>query len=309
MKKILSFFMSILIFSLIIVNTTYASEIKEKYVNFNGTSIYTECYNYRPNAKEAIIYIHGLGDNHSGANFLHDSKNPYMTISYDNFNHGKTGHVSSEAITWRNQLGAINDIINAYGLKKVYLVGHSIGADIAMMFTKKYPEKVKKVVLVDRAYYNYSDIEKLNFTRHLTCTLGYDPQIGMEKDVFRKYVDMVSDNDITKTWNIKKQVLLLAADPKTILPDGVNPSLVDLVKMVKQSPEQFGVTPEDAAKLPDLTVQDLENIATLLKSKASHFSKVNHKFHVINTPYSHNMVTDANSRDTVRDYVLNFFKD
>jgi len=308
MKKTLSFLMSIMIFSLMLFKTTYASEIKEKYVKFNDTSIYTECYNYRPNANEAIIYLHGLGDNHSGAEFLHDSKNPYMTISFDYLNHGKTTHVSSDQITWENQLGAINAIIDAYGLKKVYLVGHSVGADIAMMFAKQYPNKVKKVVLVDRAYYNYSDVEKLNFTRHLTSTFGYDPSLGIEKDVFNKYVDMVSDNDITKTWDLNKHVLLLTSNPDSVLPDGINPSMVDIVQMVKQSPELFGITPEDAALLPDLTVQDLQNISDLFKTKASEFLNVNHKFHVISTPYSHNMVTEENARDTVRDYVLNFIQ-
>lgn len=308
MKKLIKLFFIVLTFGILISTTAYAAEAKEKYVKYKDYSIYTQCYNYQSKEKTAIIFIHGLGDSSSAAEFLYNSQNPYMTISYDNLSHGKSSMVTSDEINWDNQLGVINAIIKAYDLKKVYLVGHSIGADIAMMYTKKYPDKVKDIVLLDRAYYNYSDLEKLNFTKDLTKIVGYDPQLQMGKDVFSKYVDMVYDNDITKTWNIKKKVLLVAANPDALKPDGVNPSIVDMVNAVKQSPESFNITPEDAAKLPDFTVQNLNDICNLLRTKVDSFASVNHRFNVIKTTFVHNMQWDPTSKDVVRDYVLNFFK-
>jgi pimeloyl-ACP methyl ester carboxylesterase len=308
MKKFIKMFFITLTFMILATINVYAAETKEKYVKYKDYSIYTECYNYKSKEKTAIIFIHGLGDDHSGAGFLNDPKNPFMTISYDNLSHGKTSMVTSEEINWNNQLGAINAIIKAYDLKKVYLVGHSIGADIAMMYTNKYPDKVKKVVLLDRAYYNYSDLEKLNFTRDLTKIVGYDPQLQMGRDVFSKYVDMVYDNDITKTWDIKKKVLLVAANPDSIKPDGVNPSVIDMVNAVKQNPESFNLTQQDVAKLPDLTLQNLNDIADLQRAQVDIFTNSNSRFSAIKTTFVHNMQWQVESKDIVRDYVLNFLK-
>ncbi len=307
MKKLIKMLFIVLAFGLLISTNAYATETKEKYVKYKDYSIYTECYNYHSKEKTAIIFIHGLGDDHSAAGFLNDSKNPYMTISYDNFSHGKTSMVTSDEINWANQLGAINAIIKAYDLKKVYLVGHSIGADIAMMYGKKYPDKIEKIVLLDRAYYNYSDLEKLNFTRDLSKIVAYDPQLKMGKDVFSKYIDLLYDNNITKTWDIKKKVLLVAANPDALKPDGVNPSIIDMVNAVKQSPESFNVTPEEAAKLPDISLQNINDISDVLRTQVDKFVNSNHRFTAIKTTFIHNMQLDPASKDTVRDYVLNFF--
>lgn len=306
MKKLIRMFFMVLVLGALTSTSVYAAETKEKYVEYKNYSIYTQCYNYDSKEKKAILFIHGLGDDNSAAEFLNDSKNPYMTISYDNFSHGKTSMVTSEEINWDNQLGAINAIIDAYDLKKVYLVGHSIGADISMMYSKKYPNKVEKIVLLDRAYYNYSDLEELNFTRDLTKIVGYDPQLEMGRDVFSKYIDMLYDNDIANTWDLKKKVLLVAANPDELKPDGVNPSIVDMVNAVKQCPEDFNVTPEDAEKLPDISIENINDISDLLKTQADKFINLNHRFTVIKTTFVHNMQWDPTSKDTVREYVLNF---
>lgn len=306
MKKIIRIFLVVLTLGLLTSTNVYAAEAKERYVKYKDYSIYTQCYNYSSKEKTAIIFIHGLGDDSSAASFLHDSKNPYMTISYDNFSHGKSSMVTPEEINWDNQLGAINAIIKSYGLKKVYLVGHSIGADISMMYSKKYPDKVEKIVLLDRAFYNYSDLEKLNFTRDLTKIVGYDPQLKMGRDVFSKYIDMFYDNDISKTWNIKKKVLLVAASPDSLKPDGVNPSIVDMVNAVKQNPESFNATPEDAAKLPNITLENLNQISDILRDRGDKFPSLNHRFSAIKTTFVHNMQADPASKNIVKDYVLKF---
>ncbi|MHC1685097.1 MAG: alpha/beta fold hydrolase [Clostridiaceae bacterium] len=307
MKKLIKSFFVVLTFGVLLSTTVYAAGTKEKYVEYKESSIYTQCYNYQSKENTAIIYIHGLGDSSSAAEFLYNSKNPYMTISYDNFSHGKSTMVSSNKINWDNQLGAINAIIEAYKLKKVYLVGQSIGADIAMMYAKEYPKKVRDIVLLDRAYYNYSELAKFNYTKDLSKIMGYDPSLQMGKDVFSKYIDLFFDNNITKTWNIKKKVMLIAANPDALKPDGVNPSMADMVSAAKQSPESFGLTAEEAAKLPNLTNENLNSICDLLKSKRDNFENVNHRFSVIKTNFVHNMQSDSYSKDAVEGYVLDFF--
>lgn len=303
MRKLIKVLFIVLMFGVLTSTSVYAAETREKIVEYKNYSIYTQCYNYQSKENTAIIFIHGLGDNCLAGEFLNDPENKYMTISYDNFSHGKTSMVTSDEINWDNQLGIINAIIKEYNLKKVYLVGHSIGADIAMMYSKKYPNLVKKIVLLDRAFYNYSDLEKYNYTRDLVKILGYDPQLEMGRDVFSKYLDILYDNDITRTWDIKKKVLLVAADPNVL-----DSSIVDMVNAVKDNPESVKITPEEAAKLPDISVEDINDISEVLRKQVDEFVNINHRFSAIKTTFHHNMQLDDTSKDTVRDYVLNFIK-
>lgn len=308
MKK---FFVSILTviitFTFMIVPCKAEDVIKQKYVNYKGVKIYTEAYNYSSNAKEAIIFLHGLGGNHTHGGFLYDQSNPYMTITLDYLDHGSSGHVPT--ISWDNQLESIKAVLDAYGIKKAHVVGHSFGADTAMMFAKKYPERVKDVVLLDRAYYNYTDLEKFNLTKKLMNVLEYEPESGLSYSEFLQYSDMLWNNDITKTWNINKNVLLLGGNGKNFVGDPSNgvPSLAGIIAMIKQNPSEFGIDAAVAESLPNITEKDDEDMVDLLKTKIDEFSSVNKRFSSIHTSYAHgDMVRDQDAMDAMRNYVIEY---
>jgi pimeloyl-ACP methyl ester carboxylesterase len=305
MKKLLTIiFISLILFILLslYIPNIYAAEITERNVEYKDFSIYTQCYNYKEFEKTAIIYVHGLGDSSSSVEFLKNTKNPYMTIAYDNLGHGKSSSVKSCDINWNNQIGIINAIIKDYKLEKVYLVGHSVGADVSMMYTKKYPQKVKKVILLDRAYYNYSDLEQFNFTRDLSKLFGRFSEI--QSEVYNKYIDISYDNDITKTWDIKKDTLLIAANPDDSKQNGA--FMIETLNDIKENPDNYNITPEELSKLPDLTLQNFSDISDFLREQHTVFLNSNTRFSIINTLFSHNMQQDEASSETVREYILNF---
>lgn len=311
MKKIImSMFAMILAFGLMTVPCKAAeSSIKEKYVDYNGVKVYTEVYNYSPKAKEAIIFLHGLGGNHSHADFLYDQSNPYMTISLDYLDHGKSGHVSS--ITWDNHLGAIKAVLDAYGIKKAHVIGHSFGADTAMMFAEKYPDKVKDVVLLDRAHFNFKDYEQFNFTKNLMATLEYEPEAGLSHDEFSQYINILWDNDITKTWNVKKKVLLLGGSGKNFSGDPATgtPSISAVMTMIKQNPSNFGIDPKVAEIFPDITEKNASDLFNYLKTKINEFPNENKRFKSIQTDFAHgDMVREPKAKDAMRKYVLQYLK-
>ncbi len=288
--------------------TPPSGDLTQKYVSYKGISLYTEAYNYAScKTKEAVLYLHGLGGSHSDAAFLYDSENTYMTISMDMPNHGGSGALSVNDITWNNCLGAVKAVIDAYGLKEVKLVGHSMGADMAMMYAKKYPKDVKELVLLDRSYYNYSDMAQFNFTKEFLKVVEYNPASGLGYDAFCKYLDLIYLNDITKTWDIKSDVLLLAANPYWPKPAEGEMSIVDVIALMKQYPEAFGLTPEQAASLPDLTLQNLNDYMDELALKISEFDSHNKRFFTFQTPYEHAMVYNDLAKDNLRGYVLEYF--
>jgi pimeloyl-ACP methyl ester carboxylesterase len=309
MKRLFtSIFIIMLILNLAVIPSRGEAGIMQKYVNYKGVNIYTEAYNYSPDAREAILFLHGLGGSHSHGEFLYDSSNKYMTITMDYLDHGNSGHVSS--MSWDTQIDSIKAVLDAYGIKQVRLVGHSMGADTAMMFAKRYPDNVKKIVLLDRAYYNFKDFEKYNVTKNVMNMLEYDPSSGLSYDEFLQYMNMAWDNDITKTWDVSRNVLLLAADTKNYTGDpsiGV-PSLAGIISMIKENPDMFGIDPEKAALFPDMTENNVADLVSFLKNSVANFGRINNKFSVIQTPYSHgDMVRNPEITAAIRDYVIQYF--
>ncbi|WP_333859529.1 alpha/beta fold hydrolase [Clostridium sp.] len=300
---------TLLILCFTIIPCKAASNIKQKYITYKKVKIYTEVYNYSPEKKEAIIFLHGMGGNHSHGEFLYNENNPYMTITLDYLDHGKSSHIP--LVSWKTQLNSIKKVLDCYGIKKVHLVGHSFGADTAMMFAKKYPDRVKDIVLLDRAYYNFKDLEQFNMTKNLNSVLEYDPQSDLSKEEEMQYINLCWDNDITKTWNINKNVLLIAADTKNFTGDSSTdtPSLAGIISMIKENPEEFGVDPSDAGLLPDMTKDDVLNIVNLLNTKSNNFAHVNNKFSVVHTSYTHGeMVRDKNAMTEMRSYIINYLE-
>lgn len=78
--------------------------------------------------------------------------------------------------------------------------------------------------------------------------------------------------------------------------------------MIKSNPELFGLTEEMADALPDITDEDISGLISFLAQKMAAFAGVNHRFDVVETPYSHVMIMDENSRDHVRQYILSYLK-
>lgn len=311
MKKIFTSILTmVLIFSFMVIPCKAEDGIKQKYVKYKGVKIYTEAYNYSPNAKEAIIFLHGLGGDHTHSQFLNDQSNPYMTITLDYLDHGNSGHV--DTMFWDEHLGSIKAVLDAYGIEKAHVVGHSFGADTAMMFAKKYPEKVKDVVLLDRAYFNFSDYAKFNITKKVLEVLEYEPKSGLSKEEFLQYTDMLWNNNITKTWNINKNVLLLGGSAANFEADPLSgmPSIASIITMIKQSEnplKEFGIDPADAEALPDITEENVSDLVNFLRAKVNAFSTVNKKFSSIQTSYAHGeMVRGTDAMNSMREYVLEY---
>jgi|GEM_PF-1260446 len=308
MKRIISLMVAVMMAAgFMVFQPVYAGNTVQRYVDFRGIQLFTEAYNYFPKAKEGIVYLHSLGGRYSDASFLYDSSNPYMTITMDFINHGNSDDV--EKITWDMHIESIKAVIEAYGLNKVTLVGHSFGADTAMMFAKKYHHYVREIILIDGAYFNFIDLARFNFTRDFCEVIEYSPSSGITKEQFSQYFDMAYE-DITRTWDINRDVLLIAADPYWAKPDPESgePSIVEIIAMIKQAPEAFGFTAEEVAKIPDITYEDLDGYCSFLAEKINAFAKVNKKFSVIQTPYSHTMISLDECKEDVREMILDYMK-
>jgi pimeloyl-ACP methyl ester carboxylesterase len=102
-----------------------------------------------PAKGSAIVCIHGLTANHTCWAGVADVLSPaHRLIAYDLRGRGESDKPEkgySLALHGEDLLG----LLDHFGLKKAVLVGHSLGAHIAVRFAAVHPERVARLVLVD----------------------------------------------------------------------------------------------------------------------------------------------------------------
>jgi len=97
-----------------------------------------------------IIILHGIfgsSDNWLTVGKKLSEKNKIYLV--DQRNHGQSFH--SKIFNYQVMAQDIKDFMEDHLIKKVILIGHSMGGKVAMNFAISYPEKLIKLVIVDIA--------------------------------------------------------------------------------------------------------------------------------------------------------------
>jgi pimeloyl-ACP methyl ester carboxylesterase len=97
----------------------------------------------------AVVCIHGLTANHTCWASVADVLSPaYRLIAYDLRGRGESDKPDT-GYSLAQHGEDLRGLLDHLGLRKVILVGHSLGAHIAVRFAAVHPERVAKLVLVD----------------------------------------------------------------------------------------------------------------------------------------------------------------
>jgi pimeloyl-ACP methyl ester carboxylesterase len=115
---------------------------------FNIESVKIACWVNKDNLDEqkpSLVFIHGSGGNHSiwAHQYGHLSKN-YNTIAVNLPGHGHSGGAGEKDV--KIYCEWVKKLLNASNLKKVVLVGHSLGSAIALQFAIDYSDKIMGIV-------------------------------------------------------------------------------------------------------------------------------------------------------------------
>ena len=110
------------------------------------------CYSFKKiNEKNTIVFIHGVGLTKEiwdpQVNFF---KN-YNTLIYDLLGHGKTPLKKSK-ISFEDFSNQLLKLINELNLKKINLVGFSLGALIARQFAFKHVDRLNSLIIHGSIY-------------------------------------------------------------------------------------------------------------------------------------------------------------
>ena len=110
------------------------------------------------NNKDPIVFIHGVGLNKDiwkpQINFLKD----YTTLTYDLLGHGKT-LIQKSKVNFDNFSKQLLSLIDELELKKIHLIGFSLGALIARDFASKYSERLCSLI-IHGSIYKRDDTQK-----------------------------------------------------------------------------------------------------------------------------------------------------
>lgn len=108
-------------------------------------------YEYFHNSDVTILFIHGLGVNHTvWKNEIKYFKKKYSVLTVDLLNHGKSP--VKKNLRFKNFSKSIHDLILKLRIKKLIIVGHSMGGVIALDYYKKYPKNIKSLIIADSTY-------------------------------------------------------------------------------------------------------------------------------------------------------------
>ena len=99
-----------------------------------------------------LVFIHGVGM-HAGfwAPQLAAFAQHYTVLAYDTLGHGSSALPPARP-TLTDYSSQLRDLLDARGLRRIHLVGHSMGALIALDFALTYPDRVAAVVPMNGVY-------------------------------------------------------------------------------------------------------------------------------------------------------------
>lgn len=96
---------------------------------------------------EPLILLHGNGENCDYFSHQIDAfSKRYRVIALDTRGHGQTQR-GEKPFTIRQFADDLLEFMNLKGIEKSHILGFSDGANIAMIFAMKYPERVDRLIL------------------------------------------------------------------------------------------------------------------------------------------------------------------
>jgi pimeloyl-ACP methyl ester carboxylesterase len=124
-------------------------------------------------APNYILILHGLyGSSDNWQSIAKQLADNHTVIVPDLRNHGRSPHSAIHSYESISQ--DITDLLDELNIEEVTLIGHSMGGKAAMTFAIQFPEKVKKLIVVDiapRAYQRLTEASS-QVSEHLNILSG-----------------------------------------------------------------------------------------------------------------------------------------
>lgn len=127
-----------------------------------------------PEGKDPIVFLHGLGSYLKFWRHQLDvfAESGHRVIALDHLGFGKSDKPATYPYDLVSQSEALREVLDALGLEQPILIGHSMGAQMAMTLAIGHPGRMKALVLVSPAgFERFSARDKLWFKQVFSRTL------------------------------------------------------------------------------------------------------------------------------------------
>lgn len=124
--------------------------LKKTVTSRDGINLYYETY-MADGRQPAVFFVHGVGGDIDAWQYFKDQllQSGISSIAMDIRGHGYSGHPRSlTSYRINNFTDDIATVLEQEKIDTVFLVGHSLGATIALCFALRYPEKLKGLVVI-----------------------------------------------------------------------------------------------------------------------------------------------------------------
>lgn len=137
-----------------------------RFINVGGARTYVE--EAGPANGPSVLLVHGMGS--STFSWRHTlpalAQAGYRAVAFDQRGFGLSDKVGVTDYSHQAQAEAIVHLMNALGISKAVVVGHSMGANVAAHLAVSHPERVEKLVIADGYF-----IQKKQVVSRITGTM------------------------------------------------------------------------------------------------------------------------------------------
>lgn len=127
-----------------------------------------------------LVVLHGLMGNSMNFRSIvthNELKGLCNSYVFDLRNHGKSEH--KPTMSYEEMAADIDAATSELGLDKFYLLGHSLGGKVAMVYSRLYAERLKGLIVCDIGPFNYNDTTKFKSSSEIRALLQACAKINL----------------------------------------------------------------------------------------------------------------------------------
>ena len=158
------------------------------------------------NPYDTLVFIHGVGlDLTIWRNQVANLQAKYQIITYDLLGHGLSPNAPSDL-----ELGGLtlqlNALLDHLKLKKVHLIGFSLGGLVARIFAIQFHHKLQSLTLMSSVF-NRSDALRRNILKRVTEVEKHGPSANLEQALTRWFSNLYTQTNSDYINQLRAQVL------------------------------------------------------------------------------------------------------
>lgn len=142
-------------------------------LDYKGCTINYQC---EGTGEEVLVLLHGfMGNLESWASLIYEYMRRIRVVAIDLLGHGESGSLG-DVHTMEEQADMVKAVLDALGIKKCVMTGHSMGGYIALAFAQCYPQYLKGLCLMHS--HALADGEKKKQDRRRMCDIVSSNRAG-----------------------------------------------------------------------------------------------------------------------------------